>query len=251
MKEINKIALISDLHLDFWQRYYYQKTLTPIVDDLLLQILDKCFAANPDIVVLAGDIINGPYTFPTMIANHSVPIYFVPGNHDFYGLSLPDSHQTIVDENIVLSTLWTNFSGDAGKEIFIYSLISDHRAIKNTSAYKVQNLCEQSFNAIIGSNKEIVVTHFPPSRLSVDLSRFRDDPLNSYFTNDFDLELHSRDHNIKLWMCGHVHHAHHYHIGDTLVACNPLGYPNERFKSISSYQPMILVKDSGVWKVER
>ncbi len=29
---------------------------------------------------------------------------------------------------------------------------------------------------------------------------------------------------IALWTCGHTHTGHRYHIGSTLVACNPRGY---------------------------
>ena len=70
----------------------------------------------------------------------------------------------------------------------------------------------------------IVVTHFCPSRLSVD-PRYTGDRLNPYFANSADWL--TRD--VELWVHGHTHASLDYVIPDTgcRVVCNPRGYNKE------------------------
>ena len=47
--------------------------------------------------------------------------------------------------------------------------------------------------------------------------------MNGGYASDLS-ELILDNPQIKLWTAGHMHHSYRYHIGDTLVACNPRGY---------------------------
>jgi len=249
-------AIISDLHLDFWEKWYRHKQGDNSARALGHRVLDKCLNKHAvDLVIVAGDwgngVSSGPFsaTQPQVIYSAEGPdIIWVPGNHDYYGYDLPTSPLYVHDDQFVATTLWTNFDGAVGYEERIYGGISDAYAIKGTSAYKVQNLSEQSFKIIQELNKEIVVTHFPPSHQSVDLTRFRGDPYNPYFVNNRDAEVERL--NTKLWVCGHVHHRHNYKIGDCLVIANPLAYPGEVDRSIDNYEPVFVQRTpEGHWKI--
>ncbi len=65
-----------------------------LASDLHLDMLDSCFpaerliapAADADLLVLAGDVAHGVQSIE-LFANWPVPVLYVPGNHEFYGLS--------------------------------------------------------------------------------------------------------------------------------------------------------------------
>lgn len=245
----NRIALISDLHLDNWARFYRHVSPVPTFQQMEIEIIKKCLQANVDLIVNAGDIHDNGVIAPKFVENGADRILYVPGNHDYYGQELPSSPLFYSSDQIAATTLWSNFEGDVGNEKWVYEGILDERRIKNTGAYKVQNLCNQSIGMLRAMNREIVVTHFPPSRQST-ADIYRGNPYNSYFVNHFD-RLIEEDLDTKLWMFGHVHHKHSYMIGGCLCVCNPLGNPHELYKDIADYKPTILVKDDdGQWKVE-
>lgn len=66
---------------------------------------------------------------------------------------------------------------------------------------------------------KIAVTHFPPSRMSID-PMFRGDKFNCYFANDIDDVVQMAD----VWIHGHTHCSHDYKCGPTPVLCNPKGW---------------------------
>jgi predicted phosphodiesterase len=65
-----RIQLASDLHLEMLERYYPgERLIAP--------------AAHADLLVLAGDIANGPRAIQ-LFAHWPVPVIYVAGNHEFY-----------------------------------------------------------------------------------------------------------------------------------------------------------------------
>src|SRR5512133_3534038 len=67
-----RIQLASDLHLELLERHFPgERLIAPAAADLL---------------VLAGDVANGVRGIE-LFANWPVPVLYVPGNHEFYGLS--------------------------------------------------------------------------------------------------------------------------------------------------------------------
>jgi len=73
------VAWATDLHLDWADAVARQK------------FYDAVLAASPDAVVLSGDIAEGantPLYLMEMAREFQRPIYFVLGNHDFYGSSI-------------------------------------------------------------------------------------------------------------------------------------------------------------------
>jgi len=236
----NKIALISDLHLDSWSgdleiRAYF-----------LIDLLTRCRDHEPDLIVIAGDVFNGSHGKQFTLSSGNPPIVVVTGNHDLYGRDAPEYPDFIVNEQLVLTTLWTGFHKSLYPRNTVFRNIADGYYIAGMTADKMVELFNLSWEQIKKENKEIVITHFPPFQESI-APQYRNDPLNSYFINDMQKMFEEADLQTKLWLCGHTHHRHSYYMGDTLVACNPCGYRGENYQNFSDYQPMILYKEGELW----
>ncbi len=65
----------------------------------------------------------------------------------------------------------------------------------------------------------VVITHFGPSKLSLD-PRYGEQPGSAGFCNADDALVRKAD----LWLHGHVHHAHDYVLAGTRVVSNPRGH---------------------------
>ena len=88
----------ADLHLDSAfvgfppeQRKYLMEAQASIPE----RIGECCRSQNADMLLLAGDVFDGPYRRETARAlaetleDCSVPVFIAPGNHDFLGLDSP------------------------------------------------------------------------------------------------------------------------------------------------------------------
>lgn len=99
-KELS-IVLVSDLHLS-----------TLVTNKRLEFLIDRINSLSPDLVLIAGDIIDEditPFVEENMVEtfkklNPKIGIYAVPGNHDYYGghLNLLVKHLKEADVNILL-----------------------------------------------------------------------------------------------------------------------------------------------------
>lgn len=240
-----RLAIISDLHLDHWaSRFGYYKG-HPFQDKtkILEYFIDLCSAQQPDKIIIAGDMWDG---FIDVEVDWGDRIIFTPGNHDYYRSSYPSSVNWYENEDIFATTLWTNFSGDAWRQDRIFEQISDKRLIKGSEAHLLSVDFDISWDMIRKCDKDIIVTHFPPSRKSV-AREFLTSTVNSYFCNDLDAEIVATDLSARLWICGHVHHSHYYHIHNTMVVCHPLGYPGENYDMLNQYKPLIIeIDDAGL-----
>ena len=236
-----RIALISDLHLDHWASQYGYYHGHPFQDKykILQYFIDLCNESQPDKIIIAGDICDN---FASRTVDFGDRIIFTPGNHDYYRASYPSAVTWYEDEEIFATTLWTNFAGAQWKADDIFSQISDKRLIAGSSAQLLAQDFDISWEMIRKCNKDVIVTHYPPSRKSV-AREFLSSPVNPYFCNDLDEDIIAVDLPARLWLCGHVHHSHYYHIHNTMVVCHPLGYPGENYDMINQYKPLIIELD--------
>ncbi len=114
-----KIQYCSDLHLEFPEnrKFVARNPLSPV----------------GDILVLAGDIVTfrdleKAHDFISFVSDHYAAVYWVPGNHEYYGSDINDRPNPLSEKlrenvylgnngsfihegvKIVLSTLWGHIS---------------------------------------------------------------------------------------------------------------------------------------------
>jgi Icc-related predicted phosphoesterase len=140
------------------------------------------------------------------------------------------------------ATLWTDFRLYGTPEISMEiarQRLEDFSVIKIERGYKLRvlhpsdtvRLCATSLAFLRNELSRpfdgitVVVTHYAPSRRSIEL-KFQDDPLNPAFASDFEGLI--RAYTPSLWIHGHVHDSFDYMIGGTRVVCNPRGYFPDR-----------------------
>lgn len=245
-----KIHILSDVHTEF-------SDFDPPETDA-------------DVVVLAGDIGVGSGGIQWAERRYpKVPVFYVPGNHEFYGRDVRDTDRLFeaASANIHVlsdsthefdgvrflgSTLWTDFKLYGEGEAWLSrrrarTLIEDFVSIKNggrlftpedsvelheaSKAWLVSEL-EKDFNG-----PTVVITHHLPASPSI-AEKYKNDPLNPAFASR--LEDIIDQHQPNLWIHGHTHVPCDYEIFGTRVVCNPRGYPSE--SSGKGFSPGLVVE---------
>jgi Icc-related predicted phosphoesterase len=235
-----KLRILSDLHLEF------VPFVPPMVDS--------------NVVILAGDIQPGDKGVIWAMANfpHSEVIY-VPGNHEYYGQSLPDhtrklisiakgSNVHVLDNEAFISgevvflgcTLWTDFELFGNPRVAGYYAtqnLTDYRRIRVSPSYRRLRSIDTAgihkaschwltlqFKQYPGK-KLVVVSHHAPSPRSLP-EAIEDDILSTAYASKMDDFVANS--NSSLWVHGHIHQNSDYYIGNTRIICNARGYSEEQ-----------------------
>lgn len=234
-----KIQYCSDLHLEFDMNSDYIKR-NPI---------------NPigDILILAGDIahidsIKINDWFFSYLSDNFDRVYWIPGNHEFYGnndasilkesfcekiksnIFLVNNFTEIIDETkIIMSTMWS-YIPEQNSLVCRYKL-NDFRYVK----YNGERFTTDDFNELHsiahdyitneidkeGAINTVVATHHVPTSLCV-APHHKGTAINSAFMADLsDLIYHS---NINYWIYGHSHTNMNRDINGTKIISNQFGY---------------------------
>lgn len=216
-------------------------------------------AQGADILVIAGDLGNGIGELVRLMKKITdIPVYFVLGNHDYYGEVQQDvvplvrkltegTNWTLLENDIVThedvrlvgTTLWTNCGGP-------YEQWFTKQAIKNWPDFQyikfaekdgtirrkqVEDMYPDYVKAVDFlefaikepfDGKTLVITHFVPTRKATH-PRFARDPGNHYFATDLERLMYKG----FTWVFGHTHDPYDFYIGDTRLVCNPVGYHRE------------------------
>jgi predicted phosphohydrolase len=234
-----KIQYCSDLHLEFPEN-------------------QKFLRRNPlktagDILVLAGDVVTfrdleKGNDFIKFACDHYSAVYWVPGNHEYYGFDISDkpnplcekvrdnfhlvnNHSIIVGGvKLVLTTLWSRIdprqAPDIQKSVADFSAIAyegraftakDFTALHQESLSFLKNTFKEP-----GNERLVVVTHHVPSLTNYP-KIYRNSPLTEAFAVElFDL---IEDSGAACWIYGHHHvNTPEFTIGQTKMLTNQLGY---------------------------
>lgn len=231
-----QLQIMSDLHLEF----YGERALDKI-DSL---------EVAADTLVLAGDILNlsthqrpTPFSVFEQFIQKWKRIVYVPGNHEYYHLSVAEGERMLTQLSDQFSNLFI-LRGDAYQIDGIQFVGGTMWFPPNKSARKYQShmtdfaiiqdlvpwVYDQHEDHIEKIRRHgrgsIVVTHHLPHPKSVHAA-YEGSPLNPFFMSPEAVPL-AEGLGIKLWIHGHTHTRGDYTLpGGTRVVFNPLGYPNE------------------------
>ena len=223
-----RCQILSDLHLE---HYGDSKSF-----------VNNLPVAAPNLI-LAGDVVSfsgyhAKWTkkMLTLFCERWDTVYYIPGNHEFYGTSLEDGMARFkrlkpVKLNYLGGSrafdleglsIWgdTMWFPDLGRQGFP---INDFYQISNFGAE--YDAAHKAFKAQLRAIKpDIVVTHHLPSFKSVN-GRYVGDSTNWCYVAD--MESYILEHEPKLWVHGHTHDPCDYVLGKTRIVANPSGYPHE------------------------
>lgn len=238
-----RLQLLSDLHLE-------------------TEAFNPAPAPGAELLVLAGDI-DSRWTGLERFRNWPVPVIFVAGNHEFDDREISATWPVLRQhcaalsivlmerESLVLTDLqgkrirfvatirWSDFDlfGPAQRDRAMraasyfmrimratrHGLPFDAAAVRD-EAIACRGWLESELSLPTGEwDTTVVITHFAPSLRSGD-TRYGQQPGTASFCNaDDDLLPHA-----ALWIHGHVHCRHDYHVaypgGSTRVVCNSRGH---------------------------
>jgi len=237
-----KIQYCSDLHLEFSenQRFLARNPLQPV----------------GDILVLAGDVVTfhdlkKRREFFDFVCDHYSAVYWVPGNHEYYGGDISDKPSHLCEKlrdnlflvnnhsvvhgsvRLLFTTLWSRISPQ--HEWDIQRCISDFSTIRyggaKLTAHRFSLFHEESLsflrNAISEAKQDqvVVVSHHVPTLMNYP-AVYKSSPLTEAFAVElFDLIA---DSEIECWIYGHHHvNTPDFTIGKTRMLTNQLGYVHQ------------------------
>jgi len=254
-----RLQLLSDLHLE-------------------TEAFEPSPAPGAELLVLAGDI-DSRWASLDQFRGWPVPVILVAGNHEFDDRELTEAWPalrrhcesraiTLLErERLVLTdaqgqrirfvatTRWSDFDlfGDARRMRAMRAasyFMKVMRATQHGRPFDAAAVREEALScrAWLASelrqaqgewDKTVAITHFAPSLRSGD-PRYGQQPGTASFCNaDDDLLPHA-----DLWIHGHVHCRHDYHVphptGSTRVVCNSRGHA--RKGEAEGHQPWLVLE---------
>jgi Icc-related predicted phosphoesterase len=196
-----------------------------------------------DICIIAGDLSNSINLYDSLknITDVFNKVIYITGNHEYYGDSFDNVHQSIFDfsrcmnpeeftwlknDHVIIDgvtfyggTLWYPEHSNPS----LRSGINDFNAIKD-----FRNIYEEykKFKGGLWDLNEssVIISHHLPLEQSI-AEQYKNSKLNHFFLSDMSKQIDYC--KPKLWIHGHTHVAFNYKVGNTQVVCNPLGYPME------------------------
>ncbi|SIT41799.1 conserved hypothetical protein [Paraburkholderia piptadeniae] len=208
-----------------------------IASDLHLEIVHQSFPGhNPvtlsdaDVLVLAGDIARGADAIE-QFARWPVPVIYVHGNHEAYGVGYGTLANTIRvraagtavhylerdalvvgDVRFLGCCLWTDYALNGTRDQSM--ALAEHEKARDWLRHELAKPFD---------GRTVVVTHHGVAPPSVH-RRYADDLLSAAFVSDLRPLLQMAD----VWIHGHVHDSFDYRVGETRVIANPRGYATNR-----------------------
>jgi len=237
-----RLLVLSDLHREIWKDHGPKINLA---------------VSRPDVVVLAGDIDTGARAVGWAAQTFAgLPVVYVHGNHEAYGLKLEEAQRDIAQASAATSnvhflnceefrhenvrflgaTLWTDFclfGNDARltcmraaeESVNDYERIRleiDNRNLRPDDTARFHAQQKIWLGKMLREKHDgptVVVTHMAPSMGSI-ADRFANDHVSAAFASRLDAMVSQAD----VWIHGHMHDSFAYQVGGCQVVCNPLGY---------------------------
>lgn len=236
------LQIVSDLHLEFG----------------VLQLS----ASNTDVLIAAGDIDVGEAGLK-WLQRFRCPVVYVAGNHEYWGEDLNgfsrhlaqcsqrgnvhflENNKVVIEGIRFLGcTLWTDYNNADPRVMKEMSLLmNDFRYISNgVRALQPHDLKQVNAKSrawleqelrLPFAGKTVVVTHHAP--LMRSWYHGKNGMIKYAYCNDLSALMDRHQHEIDLWVHGHVHEAFDYVDQGVRVVCNPRGY--FQYKEVDSFDP--------------
>jgi Icc-related predicted phosphoesterase len=227
------VYYLSDIHND----YHGINALLDIVGDVNA------------VLVVAGDINSKGRTVADLeaIADRWKAVIAVPGNHDWWGLALHETHKfnsnvdnvhvlledyvTIDDVTFCGTTLWHDIRSPLDEMVwrdnmndvrkirgYNYNRLSSGH-IKNCHINSIEFIdkCQKTI-----SGKKVLITHHAMSSKSID-SQYEGVNTNMFYFTNLEHLLEGFSYHIH----GHIHQECDYYVSGCNVICNPRAYGSE------------------------
>lgn len=239
-----RLQIVSDTHFEFdasFEGLYGQPM--PRVD----------ISPQADALILAGDIGRFDQVLE-FFTDPPIPVFYVPGNHDYYGQDIQDARALMfgaaVSRGIIMldnhvhvldgcrfvgSTLWTDYAINGDQEAGLslaQAKMPCHRCIYNgdrmfsaRNALQEHEAAVEFLSDVLNSpfdGKTIVISHHLPHPGSIH-KRYAGSPMNAAFASDLTRLVERAD----MWVHGHTHSSFDYRVGGCRVVANPRGYPHD------------------------
>ncbi|PUA20304.1 metallophosphoesterase family protein [Glaciimonas sp. PCH181] len=247
-----------------------------ILSDLHLTVADMAApVTNADVVILAGDIAR-PQQAIAWASQFSVPVIYVPGNHEYYGGSLTGTLASLralaagtnvhilEKDDIILDgvrflgcTLWTDFRLSSTSEEREAAINMASELVRDFSRIKMDEVNDALFTPLMSrqifdasltwleqkfaqpfSGTTVVVSHHAPTTSSIH-PRYAGSPLNACFVSDIAERL--AEWSPALWVHGHLHDSSDYQVKNTRVVCNSRGYARDGTPENPLFDPNLLI----------
>jgi predicted MPP superfamily phosphohydrolase len=149
-----KIVLISDLHSEIFGNE--QSILINMVRD-----------ANPDIVIMSGDIIDEkvPVTGTQLLLSGIsgiAPIYYVMGNHEYMGNNVQDIREMLVSYGIIILSDSYEIIEVNNYKIVLAGIEDPFKKLYETFSYNQEESMENAFRELDGIRMyKILIAHRP------------------------------------------------------------------------------------------
>jgi predicted MPP superfamily phosphohydrolase len=146
-----RIALVSDLHVGLVRG-----------KNFVQRVVDRIMKENPDMIIIAGDLIDGPHfpyqEFLAPLSGLSAPqgVYFTPGNHETYNDELEEVYKAIPENVTILSD---EIQTIPGTDITIAGFEYDTESR--------EHFAERAVRVAAGSSPAIGILHDPKHRDSL------------------------------------------------------------------------------------
>lgn len=241
------IQILSDLHFEFHR-------------DSGTSFLDSLDPSEVDILILAGDIATSDILLDAIggFCRMFPQVVMVAGNHEYYHSDpesvtrllmraeakydnfcwLNNDLRTVDGVRFLGGTLW--FPQPTPDIWHNRHQMNDFRVIRGFEpwVYDQNQACVDAIHRY-ADRADVIVTHHLPALECVD-PRYRGSTLNHYFVHDMTRFIEKCD--VPLWVYGHTHTSMDFHIGQTRMVSNPLGYPLESKKGRGEYREKLLIK---------
>jgi Icc-related predicted phosphoesterase len=248
-----------------------------ILSDLHLTVADMAVPHSAcDVVILAGDIAR-PQQAIAWASQFSVPVIYVPGNHEYYGGSLSGTLATLralaAGSNVHIlerdelrlngvrflgCTLWTDFRLLPDAEEREASMTMASQTVRDFSRIRLNDSSDALFTPLISrqifdqsvawleqkfaqafSGTTVVVSHHAPATASIH-PKYEGSPFNPCFVSDMEERLAAW--GPALWVHGHMHDRSDYQVQNTRVVCNPRGYAREGVPENRLFDPNLVIQ---------